>query len=132
MGDAVKAIFNFPIRHDDHPKRAILAARQIQERWNARRETLDREGGADLDKIAIGVGIDCGEINFGEFGGTHCDLTAIGTVVNRASRAQSAAAPHEILVTDAVRDRASAEIGESPAGEYALKGFNGPIKLWAA
>lgn len=132
MGDAVMAIFNFPIRHDDHPKRAVLAARKLQERWNARRKTHDGEGGADLDKVAIGVGIDCGEINFGEFGGTHYDLTAIGTVVNRASRAQTAAVPDEILVTDAVRDRASAEIGERFPRDYALKGFNGPVKLWAA
>jgi class 3 adenylate cyclase len=87
MGDAVMAIFNFPIQHDDHPNRAILAARQIQKRWNARRETLDGEGGSALGKIAIGIGIDCGEINFGEFGRTHNDLTAIGTVVNRAARA---------------------------------------------
>ena len=29
MGDAVMAIFNFPIPHDDHPRRGVLAARKI-------------------------------------------------------------------------------------------------------
>lgn len=131
MGDAVMAIFNFPIRHADHPKRAIQAARQIQQRWNARRESDSDEEGGVLE-VAIGVGLDCGEVSFGEFGVAHYDLTAIGTVVNRASRAQSAAAPNEILVTDAVRDRARNEIGEGLGRDYALKGFADPIKLWAA
>jgi adenylate cyclase len=128
MGDAVMAIFNFPIGHQDHARRAILAARRILERWNARRES----GGELLETAAIGVGIDCGEINFGEFGGTHSDVTAIGTVVNRASRVQAVAAPNAILVTEAVRDRARAEITAAAARDYPLKGFADPVTLWAA
>ena len=131
MGDAVMAIFNFPIRREDHPRRAILAARQIQERWNARRETLGGEGTAAPDTIAVGVGIDCGDVSFGEFGRAHHDMTAIGTVVNRASRAQAAAAADQILVTKAVHDRMPAEVAQSPSRDYALKGFSDPITLWA-
>jgi class 3 adenylate cyclase len=130
MGDAVMAIFNFPIRHDDHPRRALLAAQQIQERWTARRRTLGG-GAATAGTIAIGVGIDSGEVNFGEFGRSHLDLTAIGTVVNRASRAQAAAAPDQILVTKAVFDRAPAEFGNAPPRDYMLKGFSEPVTLWA-
>ena len=40
MGDAVMAVFNFPIRRDDHPRQAVLAARAIQDRWNVRRAWL--------------------------------------------------------------------------------------------
>ena len=29
IGDAVMAIFNFPIRHGDHPRQAVLAAQEI-------------------------------------------------------------------------------------------------------
>ena len=97
MGDAVMAIFNFPIRRDDHPIQAVLAARAIQDRWKARRDVIAEAETIDRGKIAVGVGIDSGEVRFGEFGRTHQDLTAIGTVVNTASRAQSAAAADKIL-----------------------------------
>ena len=36
MGDAVIAIFNFAIRHEDHPKHSVLAAQDIQRRWTQR------------------------------------------------------------------------------------------------
>ena len=49
-----------------------------------------------------------------------------------ASRAQSAAAASEILLTQAVYDRARSELSESHAQEYRLKGFDAPKKLWAA
>ena len=71
-------------------------------------------------------------LNFGEFGRTHQDLTAIGTVVNVASRAQSAAAPDQILITSAVREKAAATLPESAGREYQLKGIDAPAKLWAA
>ena len=131
MGDAVMAVFNFPIRRDDHPRQAVLAARAIQDRWNVRRAALAVPVGVG-EKIGVGVGIDCGDISFGEFGRTHHDLTAIGNVVNTASRAQSAAAASEILLTQAVYDRARSELSESRAQEYRLKGFDAPMKLWAA
>ena len=132
MGDAVMAVFNFPIRRDDHPRQAVLAARAIQDRWNVRRAALAAPVGVEGDKIGVGVGIDCGDISFGEFGRTHHDLTAIGNVVNTASRAQSAAAASEILLTQAVYDRARSELSQSHAQEYRLKGFDAPMKLWAA
>lgn len=132
MGDSVMAVFNFPIRHDDHPLRAVLAGRAIQDRWKEQRASLLGLAGVEGDDIGVGVGIDCGEISFGEFGRNHQDLTAIGTVVNRAARAQSAAAAGEVLLTQAVYDRARVELRKSRAQDYRLKGFDAPMTLWAA
>ena len=129
IGDAIMVIFNFPIRQDDHTLQAVLAARAIQDRWRVRRETLPGLTGGDL---GIGIGIHCGELSFGEFGRSHRDLTAIGTVVNTASRAQSVAAAGEILLTQAVYDRVSLELVGSRPQEYSLKGFETPIQLYAA
>ena len=132
MGDAVLAIFNFPIKREDHAAHALAAARRIQELWRDRREELSRAFGAEAATIGIGIGLDTGKVNFGEFGRTHHDLTAIGTVVNVASRAQSAAAPDQILITAAVREKAAAMLPECAGREYQLKGIDAPAKLWAA
>lgn len=132
IGDAVMAIFNFPIRQGDHPRQAVLAAQEIQRRWHARREALGEELGLAGAELGVGVGIHCGELSFGEFGRSHRDLTAIGTVVNLASRAQSAAAAGEILVTQAVYERAQSELEGSKPQQRELKGFEGATTLYAA
>jgi adenylate cyclase len=132
MGDAVLAIFNFPMKHQDHAGHAVAAARRIQELWRARRDELSHGFGDDAATIGVGIGLDTGKVNFGEFGRTHQDLTAIGTVVNLASRAQSAAAPDQILVTAAVREKAAVALPESAGRDYQLKGIDRPAKLWAA
>jgi adenylate cyclase len=128
IGDAVMAVFNFPIKRDDHTKQALVAARAIQESWSARRAAL---GPTDVD-VGVGVGIHCGELSFGEFGRSHRDVTAIGNVVNAASRAQSAASSGEILLTQAVYERARSELVGSQAHDYQLKGFEVPMRLYAA
>jgi len=131
MGDAVMAVFNFPIRRDDHPAQAVLAAREIKARWRARGQELSKTFGGDVEP-GIGIGIDCGQLSFGEFGHAHHDLTAIGNVVNTASRAQSVAAACEILITEAVYERARTEVPASSGREYMLKGLEGPTMLYAA
>ena len=91
IGDAVMAVFNFPVTHGDHPTRALHAAREIQRRFAEQRATLDETFGLTGAPLGIGIGINTGDLSFGEFGQSHRDVTAIGTVVNTASRAQSAA-----------------------------------------
>ena len=104
-----------------------MAARAIQQRFAERRETLLQEiGMRDAE-----LGIDSGDTNFGEFGQTHRDLTAVGTVVNRAARAQAAAKSGEILVTSAVRDRSGGMVTDS-GSDFTLKGFEQPVRLFAA
>ena len=88
--------------------------------------------GPRCNELGVGIGIDCGELSFGEFGRSHRDVTAIGTVVNTASRAQSAAGADQILVTQEVYRRARSDLAGSQAQAYQLKGFQAPIELYAA
>lgn len=132
LGDAVMAIFNFPIIHHDHAERAVLAAREIQRRCHARRQLLVTQGmGLDGSELGVGIGIASGEISFGEFGRSHRDLTAIGPVVNTAARAQSAAEIGQILVTKAVCNQAPHQTAECEGREYHLKGFARPVELYS-
>lgn len=129
IGDAVMAVFNFPMRHEDHPDRAVLAARAIQQRCQERQRALLAElPSLTGNELGIGIGIDAGEVSFGEFGRSHRDLTAIGTVVNTASRAEAAAVSGQILVTQAVHERTHES--EGIRQDYHLKGFDEPVPLY--
>ena len=132
IGDAVMAVFNFPIRSEHHARNALRAAREIQQRWCLGRETLVEGLGLAGCDLGVGIGIHSGELSFGEFGRSHRDLTAIGTVVNTASRAQSAASADQILVTQEVYRRAQSDLAGCQAKAYQLKGFEAPIELYAA
>ena len=130
IGDAVMAVFNFPIQHDDHARRAVLAAREIQSRCSSKRDQLQRIGLSATD-LGVGIGLHTGELSFGEFGKSHRDLTAIGTVVNIASRAQSVAEAGQILATQAVCDAAHLTRAGHRSREYTLKGHGSPVELHA-
>jgi class 3 adenylate cyclase len=132
IGDAVMAVFNFPIVRVDHARDAVLAAREIRTRWHAEREILGEALGLNGRELGLGIGIHSGQVSFGEFGRSHRDLTAIGNVVNTASRAQSVADAGQILVTQSVYRRAQSEFGGSQPRQYQLKGFEAPIDLYSA
>jgi class 3 adenylate cyclase len=125
MGDSVMAIFNFPIVRADHTRLAVAAARAIQDRWQTKR------WGAGQQAAGIGIGIACGQVNFGEFGRLGQDFTAIGTVVNTAARAQAVARGGEILLTESVVEHAPEETARSQSRDYQLKGFETATKLYA-
>ncbi len=131
IGDAIMAVFNFPIRQDDHVAQALRAARQLQRSWGVRRTQLAKGFDLDEEALGIGVGIASGSVRFGEFGQSHRDLTAIGTVVNTAARAQAVARAGHILVTKAVRDQCENEVGDKGT-TYTLKGLAAPVELYDA
>jgi class 3 adenylate cyclase len=132
IGDAVMAVFNFPIQQSDHARQAVLAARDIQARCQARRDALAESLGLADAAFGVGIGIHTGNLSFGEFGHNHRDLTAIGDVVNIAARAQGVAAAGEILVSAAVHDAARDTMGNGAARDYRLKGIEQPVALYAA
>jgi adenylate cyclase len=132
IGDAIMAVFNFPIRQTDHAEQAVRAARQIQDRWHSRHPDLVEGLGLVEGSLCIGIGISSGQVSFGEFGQSHRDLTAIGTVVNTAARAQSAADGGQILVTKAVRDRCAKDVVKGDGSVHDFKGFGAPIELYDA
>lgn len=123
IGDAVLAVYNFPIAQDDHVESAVRSAIQLQERCAGLRAA---SGESDED-IGVGVGIHTGDISIGEIGDFCRDFTAIGPAVNLAARLQTAAAPGEVLLSaDAYARVASTHPGVQPE-ELALKGIDEPV-----
>ncbi|MCI0612203.1 adenylate/guanylate cyclase domain-containing protein [bacterium] len=121
IGDAVLAIFNFPIMQEDHVRQAVLAGMEIQKKWM--QATSERK---DLS-TGIGVGIHTGNASIGEVGTAYKDFTIIGPVVNLASRIQSAAGLGEVVVTEAVYHQVEDLFPQATSRSYQLKGIEEPV-----
>jgi adenylate cyclase len=119
MGDGLMAIFNFPIKIEQHAEMAITAALDIQRHCKAALAALAARFGVTSDKVGIGVGIHSGQVEIGEF-------TAIGGTVNMAARLESQAAAGEILVSSESAALAPSLITK-PTRSLALKGIEHPV-----
>jgi adenylate cyclase len=123
LGDALMALFNVPIKHDDHVLRAAGAAFRLQEAVDHINAKLD--GGVAL---GVGIGIATGTALATNMGSTNCsDYTMVGDSINIASRLQGKAASGEILVTDAAYKPISAAFPGATRVEYLLKGISHPV-----
>lgn len=97
LGDAVLALFNVPIRHEDHVTRAVRAAIEIQMPLP---DTAALQGEDSL--LKVGIGITTGLAFTGMVGSNNCsDYTALGNAVNLAARLQGEAGPGEVLLGEA-------------------------------
>jgi adenylate cyclase len=127
IGDAVLSIFNFPIGQEGHVENAVLAAVALQERWASRTP----QTGSEADPpVGVGVGIHTGTVAIGEVGEACRDFTAIGSVVNLASRLQGAAKPGEILVTEDVYQAVAPKFPNAARNDYQLKGLERTVAAW--
>jgi adenylate cyclase len=128
IGDAVFAIFNFPIRHDDHLRRAVEAGLELQRRCREMQAASER---MESEAVGVGVGIHTGEIAIGDVGQFCRDFTAIGPVINLAARLQGAARPGEVLVSANAYDHLGAGLGVQGPRQLQLKGIERPITAYA-
>jgi class 3 adenylate cyclase/tetratricopeptide (TPR) repeat protein len=84
LGDGFMALFGAPIAHEDHARRAVLAALGIIERAEAQ----------------IRIGINSGLVVIGTIGDDlRVDYTAFGDTTVLASRLEAAASPGSVLVS---------------------------------
>ena len=121
VGDEVVGIFIPALAHDEHPARAIAAARAL----------LDATGHADPGGpwLPMGVGVATGTAFVGSVGETHtAAMTALGDIVNVTARLASAAGPGEILVNDRAAERAGLETGSLELRRLELKGKTQPTR----
>ena len=128
IGDAVFAIFNFPIRHDDHLRRAVEAGLELQRCCRAMQVASEHTGS---EAVGVGVGIHTGEIAIGEVGQLCRDFTAIGPVINLAARLQGAARPGEVLVSEGTYDQLGEGLGADGPRQLQLKGIEHPVTAYA-
>lgn len=130
IGDAVLAIFNFPIMREDHVRQAVLAAIELQERCSEKKKLMMIDGEGKPCAVGVGIGIHTGLASIGEVGTAYRDFTVVGSVVNKASRVQSTAEAGEILVTEEVYGEVADLFPTSEGRNYQLKGIEDPVKAY--
>jgi adenylate cyclase len=128
IGDAMLAIFNFPIVREDHVRQAALAAQKIQRRWALRQQLARAGGGAS---VGLGIGIHTGLASIGEIGTAYKDFTIIGPTVNMASRIQGQARSGEILASADVYQQVPNMFSSSGSRACQLKGIDVPVAVHA-
>lgn len=124
-GDGFLALFGAPITHEDHVRRALLAALAI-------RESVTGSGARPPDhgwpKLQMRIGIHTGLVVFGSVGGNlRMDPTAIGDAANIAARLQTSAEPGTILISEETSRLAQGYAQVEPVGLLTLKGKDEPI-----
>ncbi|HEX9406961.1 MAG TPA: adenylate/guanylate cyclase domain-containing protein [Thermoanaerobaculia bacterium] len=130
IGDAVMAFFGAPIQQDDHADRAVLAGLMMQRlitEWNEEREKTN------LPAVRVRVGINSGLAVVGNVGTEkRVDYTVLGTSVNIASRLESGVAkPGQVVISQNTLDRVIGSFNTEPLGEFALKGLQQKMPVFA-
>ena len=124
VGDGIVALFGAPVAHEDDAERAVRAALRMQESVSQ----FDEEPSAE---IRMRIGINTGEVLVGGLVAGD-DYTAMGDVVNIASRLQAAAEPGTVLVGPETHTETSAVMRYGPEGHAHVRGRDTPVPTWRA
>ncbi len=98
VGDAVMAVFGAPFPQEDHPARALAAARTMHRRQAVVNARWANEG---LAAFGLGIGLSTGEAAAALLGSEErLEYTLVGDTVNLAARLQQWAVAGEIILSE--------------------------------
>ncbi len=127
-GDGVMVLVNAPVACENPAQRGIRLAIDMQ----AAVQSLANYWNARDCAIGFGVGIAMGPATVGTLGWHgRLDYTAIGNVVNLASRLCDLAADAQILVDPVVTGHVKDSIALASIGERAIKGYDRALEVFA-
>ncbi|HEY2330667.1 MAG TPA: adenylate/guanylate cyclase domain-containing protein, partial [Acidimicrobiales bacterium] len=124
VGDGLLALFGAPVAHEDDAERAVRAALRMQ-------ESIDELATELATNLRMRIGVNTGEVLVGSLraGG---DYTAMGDVVNSASRLQTQASPGQVVVGPETRAATEGTFRYEPLGEVFARGRGATIEAWEA
>jgi len=128
LGDGFMALFGAPLTHEDHARRAALAALAIQRSLKEQRAALGSRYGLEL---AVRIGLNTGPVVVGRIGDNlRMDYTAIGDTTNLAARLQQLAEPTTVYLSENT-NRAVREYFECRlVGTRKVKGKVEPVTVY--
>jgi len=127
-GDGVMVLVNAPVAHDKPAHKGLrlaidlqVAVQSLASGWRARGYGM-----------GFGVGIAMGPATVGTVGYEgRLDYTAIGSVVNLASRLCDSADDAQILVDTAIAEKVKDSVAIVSLGKRIIKGYDHPVRVFA-
>ncbi len=123
LGDGILAFCNAPLQRVDYAARVVKAALEVREKTLMDNEFYERHW---FGPLTLRMGIARGYVKVGFYGSKkyYQSYTAIGPVVNLASRLCSSAEPGQIIMEEDVYDIVANEFNTESLGKRMLKGFD--------
>jgi len=129
IGDGVMALFGLDRTLPEACRNALEAARLM----SVKLEEMNRTTGSDLrEPLRIGIGIHCGTALVGTMGyGKACSLTAIGDVVNTASRLEEATKHFstQLVISKKTWSQSGLDTDGFGQDKIAIRGRNEPLDV---
>lgn len=124
VGDEIVALFGAPIAHEDDAERAVRAALRMQDSMRAMAVEAETA-------FQVRIGINSGEVLVGSSASGR-DYTAMGDVMNTASRLQTMAEPGQVVVGASTYAATAEAISYQALGLLQAKGRSGHVEAWIA
>ncbi len=131
IGDAIMAFFGAPVRRDDDPLQATMAALEMLDRLD---DFNSWQVGKGRPEFHIGVGINFGTVTVGNIGSEKkMDYTVIGDMVNVASRLEGLTKKYGqgLLVAEGVFERIEGHVPTRLVDRVKVKGRSGSLGIYA-
>jgi class 3 adenylate cyclase len=126
LGDGFMALFGAPIAHEDHARRAVLAALGLQRRLTE--ANLGKPYGVECQFC---MGLNSGLVVVGSIGDNlRMDYSAIGDTTNLASRLQQHAEPGEILINETTARLVQGAIRLEALAPVEIRGKTEPVSIY--
>jgi class 3 adenylate cyclase/tetratricopeptide (TPR) repeat protein len=127
LGDGFMALYGAPVAHEDHARRAVLAALAIRQKISAGIEIAD---GRRVE-VVMRIGLNTGFVVVGRIGeNLRMDYTAIGDTTVVAARLQQTAQPGDIQISESTRRAVGNLVELDSAVDLQLKGKSHLVTAW--
>jgi class 3 adenylate cyclase/tetratricopeptide (TPR) repeat protein len=128
LGDGFMALFGAPLAHEDHARRAALAALGVARALRERPTAV--APGQDVP-LAVRMGLHTGFVVVGAIGDNlRMDYTAVGDTTHLAARLQQTAEPGAILVSEATWRLVEGYVRGERVGPVAVRGRSEPVVVF--
>lgn len=126
-GDGIIALFNDPVPCADYAERAVCLAAEMRDKIASLAGSWSKRG---ID-LGCGIGIALGYATLGTIGfERRLEYSAVGTVMNLASRLCDEAKPGQVVVSRRIFSEVETIVEATDLGLLNLKGFSRPVPAY--